>query len=453
MWRQRVVLALTLAVAALVFGAGQAFAGHRDDNDGGHGRGGRQLLVDDDGVQCPGAQYRTAAGIQLAIDAARPGDTIVVCPGAYTGTTVPKSLTVLGSTRPLDSAGCLDRTRGQDPLQDAIVNGGPGTPGFRIGATDVTIAGFTVQGTSNDGGIAVPAAFSGTRILKNLIQDNTMGVYLNSSGRHESRVEGNCIRDNDVPGSAAGNGVYSDQGLADARIRGNSFTGHVNAAVILVGPAGSQENLSIDGNSSSNDGPLIFANLTDSSVSGNQSLASGGSGIFFAGGSHNVWIRGNTVLNCAFTGINVRFDPAGYPVATPNRNLLVDGNQVSACGDSGIRLRDGTTTSLVRRNTVSSNGLDGIGVEAANQNRVESNTSADNGRDGMHVDQQSAGNRIVGNTMQTNGRFDCDDETGPGPGTAGTLNFWFDDQGVTQNRPGLCSPRRRGGGDPGGDDE
>ena len=35
------------------------------------------LLVDDDRVQCPSAAYTT---IQAAVDAAAPGDTILVCP-------------------------------------------------------------------------------------------------------------------------------------------------------------------------------------------------------------------------------------------------------------------------------------------------------------------------------------------------------------------------------------
>ena len=40
----------------------------------------RELVVDDDGAQCPGAAY---ASLQAAVDAARPGDRITVCPGTY----------------------------------------------------------------------------------------------------------------------------------------------------------------------------------------------------------------------------------------------------------------------------------------------------------------------------------------------------------------------------------
>src|SRR5262249_12870127 len=42
--------------------------------------GAATLQVDDDGVQCPDAQY---SSVQNAIYAARAGDTIAVCPGTY----------------------------------------------------------------------------------------------------------------------------------------------------------------------------------------------------------------------------------------------------------------------------------------------------------------------------------------------------------------------------------
>jgi nitrous oxidase accessory protein NosD len=39
-----------------------------------------ELVVDDDGAQCPGAAY---SSLQAAVDAAKPGDRITVCPGTY----------------------------------------------------------------------------------------------------------------------------------------------------------------------------------------------------------------------------------------------------------------------------------------------------------------------------------------------------------------------------------
>lgn len=52
------------------------------------------LEVDDDGVQCPDADYGT---IQEAVDNAIDGDTIMVCPGSYDGVALSKSVEIKGT--------------------------------------------------------------------------------------------------------------------------------------------------------------------------------------------------------------------------------------------------------------------------------------------------------------------------------------------------------------------
>jgi hypothetical protein len=41
--------------------------------------------------------------------------------------------------------------------------------------------------------------------------------------------------------------------------------------------------------------------------------------------------------------------------------------------------------------------------------------------------------------MQDNVTHDCHDDSNDS-GTAATANFWINNKGVTQNRPGLCRP-------------
>jgi len=51
--------------------------------------------------------------------------------------------------------------------------------------------------------------------------------------------------------------------------------------------------------------------------------------------------------------------------------------------------------------------------------------------------ENSSNNRIVSNTMRQNDEHDAHDDT-VGAGTAGTANYWIDNNCKTENRPGLC---------------
>jgi parallel beta-helix repeat protein len=82
---------------------------------------------------------------------------------------------------------------------------------------------------------------------------------------------------------------------------------------------------------------------------------------------------------------------------------------------------------------------DGILLINASGNIVERNHSVANGRDGIRIEPTSSGNTILRNHARRNGAFDCHDLT-TGPGTAGTANFWIENQGETQMPPGICEP-------------
>jgi len=480
--RQKVWLTVALFIGVLMYGGNPVLAA--------------VLLVDDDKVQCPLATFTS---IQAAVTVAAAGDTINVCPGNYTAVTIPagkNGLILNGGFLPpvgplflpaslpaFNRLSCLDPF---DPLnnslQHSVVHGAPGpagiggTPGFTVRANNVTISNFTVEGAGENAGVNLARANSAHHVRGNVIQNNTFGVYFNSNGATPSDVSGNCIRNNNVAGAASGNGVYSDQGLSNAVIGQNIFTGHENASIIMVGgpaAATSQSNLQISNNEIVEDAPIILINTTASSITGNSSDDSAGSGIFFGGNVDHVAVTANFIESCAFTGINLRTSF----VNVPNSNNTIAGNEVERCGDAGIRVRDGSHHNTLTDNEVNRSGAEGIGLRdgahhntvsenhsqrnagdgillaeipiadggsalGATDNIVSNNHSDRNVRDGLHADVKSIRNTIRGNRMREHFApfFDCHDETGI---TATNVqNTWLADIGTRSSPQGICQPKR-----------
>jgi hypothetical protein len=116
------------------------------------------LAVDDDGAQCPAAEFTM---VQAAVDAAAPGDTIAVCPGVYVegsgavGTnalTITKDLTIKGAGADLVAIEPKRSTPTGGQIAEASkdIRNGRGDIVAAVGATavpiTVNISGVTVDG-------------------------------------------------------------------------------------------------------------------------------------------------------------------------------------------------------------------------------------------------------------------------------------------------------------------
>lgn len=370
--------------------------------------------VDDDGRQRPNAPFTS---IQAAIDAARPGDTIQVYPGAYNeAVTVNKRLTVRGSLKPIDA-----RTREEvtpNPDRDAIVTPPPGLAGFTLTADRVDLERFVVSGAVSAPGIATAPNVSGFDIRDNDIRQNTLGMYLNSSGGRFSVVRRNLFLNNNTEGASSGDGIYSDAGARNITIDSNEFRGHQSAAVVFAGAFGSQSRVALIGNTSTDDatfaalfnvinGAVLFNTLQDTD-SGNDPEQ--GAGIYLGGGNDRVRVLGNEITGGASGGIYVE----------------------SALGDNaGIELLDNTISGRDQGLTILEENAGGA---LARGNRTTANRDA-----GIYLGPLTMGNVIENNRSTGNGRFDCEDDSmGGQPG--GVANFWRGNHGNTENRPGLCRP-------------
>ncbi|MBI4178899.1 right-handed parallel beta-helix repeat-containing protein, partial [bacterium] len=78
------------------------------------------------------------------------------------------------------------------------------------------------------------------------------------------------------------------------------------------------------------------------------------------------------------------------------------GDSLSACGNSGIILNNGSDTNTVTGNTIVSNSARGITLNASSNNTISSNTVNSNGTYGIIPEFSSNGNTISNNTVNSN---------------------------------------------------
>jgi len=412
-------------------------------------------------------QYNT---IQEAVNAATAGDTIKVKPGTYAeNVRVNKTLSIKGPEAPLSKY--LDPSKAAivDPVDDGILSN-PAVA-FDLVANGILIEGFTIgefdKAADADGnvGIRTSSAFSGYQIEENVIENNTIGIYLNTATTlnavgsvRRTGVEENVIRNNDVAGAASGNGIYSDQGLQNVDIKDNVFSGrNFNVGITIVNAPDQttnptlQTNIRIRDNNfkASTGGGIYFESVTNSSIRDNKFTRTALNGIQLNGGNQHVVIEENkldTVGTDGYHGI-ILSNESGDGV---NQNNTIEENSIINAGLSGLVLRD-SSFNTVRENTIrGSKGFDlsdpnwgnGISLENASNNRIVENDVQKNARNGIFLDSASTGNSIIENLSKGNntgkvGAFDYNDQTTGGTGPSGVQNTYKKNKGKTQNVPGL----------------
>jgi hypothetical protein len=133
-------------------------------------------------------------------------------------------------------------------------------------------------------------------------------------------------------------------------------------------------------------------------------------------------VENNQVFNNYYSGV-------GPPPA---------GDAIDDNDGTGILVFEVTGNVFVNANTLYGNDL-GFALGTASKVLVSNNTTNSNVFDGLRAESDTSGNWFVGNRSSSNGSHDCHDNS-TGSGTAGTANTWKNNQGVTQNKTGLCQP-------------
>ena len=318
------------------------------------------ILVDDDKVQCPNAQYTT---IQAAVNAAQPGDVIRVCAGTY-----PEQVTITTSLTLRADNGVV-----VDPSTTQTVTDVAGTEAiafvFAVQGANVDIDGFIVDGSNN--GL--------TECSPRLV-----GIlYQNASGH----VRHNAVRHMNLGSSSIVNGCQSGNGIEVETASGSSSSVTVNENSIwdyqkngITGNEAGTE-VTADGNTVTGIGPTTGAAQNGIQIG------------FGAGGTltnntiaDNVWSSCTSPTACTAnaTGILI-FESNGVIV----RNNSLATNQV------GIYV--GGDNSRVAMNTIS-NSVTLIGVAlVGNSNAVVRNTLSHADQAGVYI--QGNSNRVTMNEI------------------------------------------------------
>jgi hypothetical protein len=393
MQRRAAVLVFAVVVALGLCPAPAAAGGRHH-----HGHGG-VLVVDNQP-----SHHRSCYGtpdpfdtIQVAVDAAHPGDTIRVCPGTY-----PETVTVDKDGLTLEGANAhRDPTAGGRHAESIVQHLDlDGT--VQLKADDVTWDGFTILGfakEANGPGMVTSPDASGYLIRDTIFRDNGIGLRLAARGDEPSLVCRNLFVANNELDPTGGWGIVSNQPTSRVLITYNRFEDH-NGGAILFADTGSATHTDVLIDHNKSIGDLTFATIFSSS---RLRL------------SHNL-ARDRLVAPDASSAIYI---------GARNAEVAVDRNRVRSASGNGIDVTDsgegGGNPSVPVKVSVTRNKVDHVKLA------------------GLHMDGGTKGVTVTGNTALDNEGFDCQDRS-TGVGTLGTGNLWVDNVGGTNSPPGLCTP-------------
>ena len=374
----RLTLGAAICIAAILAQspAAGASAG-RWDGFGDHGTGRALYVSPSAGARAADRSCRTAAysTIQSAVDAARPGATVTVCPGTYTED-------VIVST-PLTLRGADATIRGTSSANgncDQLGASGPGSApclaGVTIKSSWVQISGFTVTGAIGEG-ILATGSLAGGSISHVTIRDNR--VVGNDTGGIPPATGGGypqCESVGGVPGDC-GEGIHL-MGVADSSISNNYDSGNTGGILITDEFGPTHNNLVADN--------VVTGNQYDCGITvpGHNPFAVDSQGNpqpQVAGVFDNV-IRGNVVTNNGLKGEGAGVLFANATAGTGSYDNLAEDNYIAGNDLSGVTMH---------AHTVAPGGVEDLNGNKIIDNVIGQNNLGGDGLDGSQKDSSTTG--------------------------------------------------------------
>jgi hypothetical protein len=278
----------------------------------------------------------TTIGAAVAAPTTNNGDTILVDPGTYhEHVVIGKSLTLKGA-----NAGVNPVTSARGP--ESVVDGDFTDAPFDIAANNVVLDGFKIIDGQNgfNAGVATSSAYSGYNIVNDIITNNTIGVYANSSGL--STIQNNLFDANNLAGPAGGAGIYSDQGTSSLTITGNEFKNHTLNNPVIIGATspGANVNLTVTNNKIHDNVSGIFALAVSGGAFECNTITTGGTAtaLTFGGADTNIDVLNNNFSNNA-RGLRIA-DYGYFGTSSPNSDIRVHYNNFANDSEFGLGIKD-----------------------------------------------------------------------------------------------------------------
>ena len=281
---------------------------------------------------CRSARFRT---IQSAVNAARPGSTVVVCKGTYhEQVVITKPLSLRGQRATIDQTGVTPTFQvtipgiGTETIFAAVV----------MVSSDIRFSGFTVTNAQGEGIVAagLGSDITGISISHSAIVHNDLGFGVPTP--KSSYFE--CQANGQIPGDC-GEGIHFT-GVAYSQITRNYIADN-SGGVLLSDDTGPTHDNLVAGN-------VVTGNATDCGITvpGHNPNALSKTGVrqpSMAGVYDNV-IRGNVVTNNGNKGegAGVLFADAGP--GTASYDNLVQGNYIAGNSLSGVTMHAHTIPAI-----------------------------------------------------------------------------------------------------------
>jgi parallel beta-helix repeat protein len=373
------------------------------------------------------------ATIQAAINAAEAtsgGATVVVNPGTYNESLIINDQSPLT----LQTSGTGTVTISAPAHVSAVTIGTTGIGGAIIDvySNNVTVNGFTVDGTGSDVNAGIRVIKGGSATIKNNTVQNVLtpsdsndGIGIQVGTRQGGGSAGTAKVNNNTILEYLGAGVLVDGSSASASVKGNTITGlgvvtsgtgldvaqygvqvSAGATARVQGNTISKDTLGSSNPNPTSAGVFLFQDSGTKTVVGANSISGNDDGVLVqdtAGTSSNeIQVVNNTVTgNTGFAGILVK-GSSYVEVAANSVHDNTTFNGIALTDDTINNVDTGSTNNEVESNDVFNNAdADGIYVFKSNNNTINANNAYSNGNNGINVD-HSNGNKLWNNFTHNN---------------------------------------------------